>query len=400
MAKYIIGRQQLYDEFATIPKEKTIAYIGAFYYPGKLLTFAHTVNLIKMKMLYDITILSLYNPTIGGKSLQEIDDIIQTFKTQNPDILADYIYIDKDMFSTTSKYTSLNDINSNITNTEEWKWYEQNTDLVSIFQEGLLFQHNCEIALSTIVLFPRETERIRLQWEGLTYALADRGIVWIRGINDILSDLKYVWKLKYPTFTDYPLQPYYAKAVSDGLIRKRIYLPTVMYPSGRSVRNTSYLSEKLSQPHIFNDIKTFDYKNSTIIEFKNYVASKIPDGNFFALINLEGKIPTTEDMNNKRLLLCVYGIDPNYFVYEPLGEITLVGMGDDEILVVDYTNNHNVEFQTHPGLSAPNQIISNTYTEKCLTTATAAETGSIIKSDLYNNYSSSLVFVTPEEELL
>lgn len=388
--KFIIGKEALKEEFNSIPIEKSVSAMGAFYYPGKSLTVAHTINLIKMKLLFDITILVLYWHNPSALTAEQTDTLIQDFMERHSDTLVDYLYVDKDMFMCPSKYDSLEvpPMYDKISASEEWQWYKQNTELEELFQH-----YNSDKTyidpMFTICLFPRETNRIKISYEGLSYALGNRGVSWIRGINDAPSDIKYVWGVKYPNLIGHSLHQVYLNAVSSGLMKNRTYFPLVKYPSGRAARNSNQLTDKISN-HIFNELITFDYTKLTISDLETFVSSRIPTGNGFCIFNIEGKQATDNDLINRRVFLCVYGFSnqPENIVYEPFGEITLVGMNDNEIMILDHQNNNEVIFKKDERLSLPNSIITDTYYTKCSEKTSILETATILNSDLKSVYSS------------
>ena len=384
MARIAIGTQGLTQEIESIPSDKVIGAIGAFFYEGKQLTAAHYVNFSRMKLLADVTFVALYNNSFYTRTEEEINNLISDFSNSNQNIIVDFCHIQKEVFFEPPRY-SPSDISSieNIMEMEEWKWYNENTDIVSLFESACATKFNTSLH---IILHPKEVIRLKIQADAELDALKGRKLVWFRGMTDFLHDLKWTGKYLFPNLSNSTLYTEYKRELDSGLFSKRIYLPCIMFPTGRAIHNSNLLTDKISQ-HIFLDMKTYDYSNSTIEDLRSFITSKIPEGNGYVLCNMEGKIPTTNDLINKRVFLIVFGLRPD-MIYEPGGEIMLIGMSDDEIFEIDYETGIS-GFKKVEGLANVTNKILSIYNETCLAKTTVNEVNDEIKAALYNEYSAA-----------
>lgn len=384
MAKIVVGTEQLGQELSSVTNDKTIGAIGAFFYEGKQLTAAHYINFSKMKLLCDVNFVALYNNSFITRTEEEVDNLISDFTNSNQDLILDFCHIQKEVFLEPSKY-SANDVASmeNIMNMEEWKWYNENTDIISLFETACGTKHNTSIH---IILHPKEVARLRIQADAEIEALNGKKLVWFRGMVDFLHDLKWTGKYLFPNLGDSTLYTEYKRELDAGLFSKRIYLPCIMFPSGRSVHNSNLLNDKISQ-HIFIDMKTFDYINSTIEDLETFVSSRVPEGNGYVLCNMEGKIPSTDDLRNKKVFLIVFGTRAD-MIYEPGGETMLIGMSEDEIFEIDYETGIS-GFKKIEGLGDVTDKIIIIYNENCLTKTTVNDVNNEIKAALYSEYATA-----------
>jgi hypothetical protein len=368
-AKVLIGREQLIEEFSKIPIEKKIGCMGAYYYKGKKMTIAHALNIYKMNFLCDFVMISLYNVSNFSLTENEINELITIFVNDNSNLPVDYIYISKDIYSMNPKYETPAAIN-----TEEWNWYDRNTQMLSIFY---INEHTYMRPLIAFIVSPREVYRLKSLADDYIAALNGRSMVWFRGIPDWPADLKWCCKYLYPDFEDSTLYNEYKRQLDNNLFSKRIYFPTVCFPSGRMSRNSNILSDKISMPHIFKEVKALDYKNITIEDLRSLINSKMPKDHYAALYNMRGNIPTTQDLHDKKVFLTVYNIVAETPVYEPDGETILIGMEDDEILEIDYTKS-SIEFKKMIELGS--YKVSDIDTSS---TSTIQESISLIIQDIY-----------------
>lgn len=381
MTRIAIGTKGLTEELELIPTDKIIGAIGAFFYEGKQLTAAHYVNFSRMKLLADVTFVALYNNSFIARTEEEINNLINDFSSNNQNAIVDFCHIQKEVFLEQSRYTAT-DISTieNIMEIEEWKWYNENTDIVSIFESVCGTKYNTSLH---IILHPKEVTRLKIQADAELESLKGRKLVWFRGMTDFLHDLKWTGKYLFPNLGESTLYTEYKRELDSGLFSKRIYLPCIMFPTGRSIHNSNLLTDKISQ-HIFIDMKTYDYNNSTIEDLRSFISSRIPEGNGYVLCNMEGKIPTTNDLRSKRVFLIVFGLRPD-MIYEPGGEIMLIGMGEDEIFEIDYETGIS-GFKKVVGLEEVTNKILTIYNQSCITKTTVNEVNDEIKAALYTEY--------------
>lgn len=383
MAQILVGKEQLINAFSSTPSDKKIGGIGAFYYPGKKLTAAHFVNFAKMKKLCDITYLVIFYTGVDVLNDGQIDSLVQSFAEENQNLLVDYVYFDRDTFKIPKKYQNINELNANIENTSEWKWFVENTDLLKQFGYSAANQISKQ-ALINIFMFPRETERIGKLIDNQISALSGKNVMWFRGICEYTNDLRTVGKAIYSSLPTSELYEQYKKS-SESLYTKRIYLPVVSFPTGRIVHNTHLLRAEPSAEHIFVKVRRdFDISKSTIEQLIDLVSSNMGESTGFAVYNFEGKTPTTDDLKNKKVFLNVFSDPLNVVDYEPGGEVMWVGSTENDIFEIDYLTGTST-IKTVSGLDEPDVMMKNSYNSKC-SDIVIHEAFEVLKNDLYNAY--------------
>jgi hypothetical protein len=231
-------------------------------------------------------------------------------------------------------------------------------------------------------MWPRDMKRVKVIYSDFRYALKNRGCIWFRGIVDLINDLKSTAQFLYPEVTVTEHHLIHKEAQTDNICSKRIYLPVVYSPSGRLIHRSNELSY-MAPDHIFFDFeKKFKYQTSTIEDLVEYM-SDFPEG--YALFNVRGKTPTTEDLQNKKVFMYVYNVSDN-LTYEPNGEIKLIGAGLKDYVDVDYISpSLQVKQVTDSRWDDINTIIKQSFEEKC-SGKDVDETTEIIKADLVEYY--------------